>query len=138
MLSSSRGSGPSDAVIKLVDFGNARIITNNENYEDEDNLNCKGHNHSNISVSNSHSCSDNDLAFGGITVAYCPPEVLAKRQSKMEPSMDMWALGVILYIMLTGLHPYDLEGNKSDEEVAATIRSGQLPPLKNSPITAHL
>ena len=56
----------------------------------------------------------------------------------MHPSMDMWALGVILYIMLTGLHPYDIRGQASDEEVAKAIVSGVDPPLRNSPITAHL
>lgn len=40
--------------------------------------------------------------------------------------------------MLTGIHPYDLSGQATDEEVAAEIVNGKPPPLRNSPITAHL
>ena len=40
--------------------------------------------------------------------------------------------------MLTGVHPFDLEGNASDEEIKSAILKKRTPPLKNSPITAHL
>jgi serine/threonine protein kinase len=40
--------------------------------------------------------------------------------------------------MLTGLHPYDLTGNATDDEIEAAVVSNKPPPLKNSPITAHL
>lgn len=40
--------------------------------------------------------------------------------------------------MLTGLHPYDLSGNATDEEIQKAVCSDKEPPLKNSPITAHL
>lgn len=46
--------------------------------------------------------------------------------------------GIILYIMLTGIHPFDLTGRASDADVAATICKREPPPLRNSPITAHL
>lgn len=101
---------PSDSVVKLVDFGCAQV--------------------------EEMACSP-----VGITPAYTPPEVLDKNNdgnSTMLPSQDMWALGVILYIMLTGLHPYDLEGAATDEEIEEAVLSGKKPPLRNSPITAHL
>ena len=41
-------------------------------------------------------------------------------------------------VMLTGIHPFDLSGQASDEEVAKQIVHGKPPPLRNSPITAHL
>lgn len=100
----------SDSVVKIVDFGCAQV----------EEMAC-------IPV--------------GITPAYTPPEVLDKNNgdtSSMLPSQDMWALGVILYIMLTGMHPYDLEGAASDEEIEDAVLSGKKPPLRNSPITAHL
>ena len=50
----------------------------------------------------------------------------------------MWALGVIIYIMLTGVHPFDLYGNASDQEIEANVLAKKLPPLRNSPLTAHL
>jgi serine/threonine protein kinase len=129
MLSSKN---PMNAVIKLVDFGCAQITTdesNNNNSDDDDD-----DKDTNMTSTSASAIS----SFAGKTLAYCPPEVLDKRQSKMVPAVDMWALGVILYIMLTGLHPYDLSSNASDEEVAKAVVSGKAPPLKNSPITAHL
>ena len=106
---------PSDAVIKLIDFGCAVVIGD----DDEDN-------------------TDGRTKSTGRTLAYCPPEVLSSTFTAINPSVDMWSLGVIIYIMLTGLHPFDLSGQSSDEEVADQIVQGKPPPLRNSPITAHL
>ena len=74
---------------------------------------------------------------GGNTVAYSPPEVL-QPHANTAPFWDIWSLGVILYIMLTGLHPFDLSGTATDEEIHRRIQSHEPPPLYNSPITAHL
>jgi serine/threonine protein kinase len=76
----------------------------------------------------------------GRTPAYCPPEILRSSNVvvPMGPSMDMWSLGIIMYIMLTGLHPFDLSGRTPDKEVEARILNKQPPPLRNSAITAHL
>ena len=101
---------PSDSVVKLVDFGCAQV--------------------------EEMACSP-----VGITPAYTPPEVLDRNNQEnqtMLPSQDMWALGVILYIMLTGLHPYDLEGAATDDEIEEAVLSGKKPPTRNSPITSHL
>lgn len=90
MLSSKN---PKDAVIKIVDFGSAQVT------KDLDGL------------MEGESPSDNEYAAIANTPAYCPPEVLDKEirkkkgkenYNKLDPSFDMWALGVILYIMLTG------------------------------------
>jgi serine/threonine protein kinase len=109
---------PSDAVVKMVDFGCAQVAT-----EDSEFLGGSGG------------------GSVGKTPAYCPPEVVDKRRDPSQPlapSMDMWALGVILYIMLTGVHPYDLTGNATDVEIERAIVSKKPPPLRNVPITAHM
>ena len=82
MLSTTRKE---DSTIKLVDFGCALIRS-----EDGKSI---------ISQSSA-----------GNTPAYCPPEVLENTKVPISPSMDIWGLGIILYIMLTGLHPFDLDG----------------------------
>jgi len=111
MLSSENAD---DAVIKLVDFGCAQT---------EDEL---------------APCPPKRAAAN--TPAYSPPEVLdkKKRKKEAEPSVDMWAMGVIIFIMLTGVHPFDLHGNATDDEIEQQILTGKLPPLDKSPLTAHL
>ena len=58
-------------------------------------------------------CEENSIlsqSSAGNTPAYCPPEVLENSKDPITPTMDIWGLGIILYIMLTGLHPFDLNG----------------------------
>lgn len=62
------------------------------------------------------------------TTSYWPPERFEKE--KTSPAVDMWAVGVILYIMLTGVHPFDIYGERSDEEVAKAIEENPIPPLE--------
>jgi len=69
------------------------------------------------------------------TTAYWPPE----RFNKESPakSADMWAVGVILFIMLTGVHPFDLTGVATDAEIAEQIRKDPSPPMTPR-LTSHL
>jgi len=110
MLSSANSS---DAGVKLVDFGGAEVL-------DEEHLKFK------------------PSTVRAKTEAYCPPEDLKNKKAALSPSSDTWALGVILYIMLTGLHPFDLSGNTSDDDVVKKILLKKHPPIRNSPITEHL
>lgn len=69
--------------IKVVDFGIAGVS-------------------SNISVDN--------LDAGSLR--YMAPEVIAGKIKRLEPSIDVWAMGVILYSMLCGCFPFDGNNNK--------------------------
>ena len=93
LLSTSRRG---DSVVKLVDFGCAVVNT---------------------------PMHPSKKVFVTPTPAYCPPELLSKKEP-ISPPMDMFSLGIILYIMLTGAHPFDLEGNSTDEQVEERILRG--------------
>lgn len=110
MLSSEKSTSSS---VKLVDFGSAVI-----NVEGDD--------------------GKSNKPLAAATPAYSPPEFLDHLDKPVDPSFDMWALGVIIYIMLTGVHPFDLYGSGTDEEIEKEIRSGHRPPTRKSPLTAHL
>ncbi|KAL3924966.1 MAG: hypothetical protein SGILL_000722, partial [Bacillariaceae sp.] len=106
-----------DAVTKIVDFGCAEVIDPKSPFYDAD---------------EKHTVTN--------TPGYSPPEMLETRRrfQKMEPSVDMFAIGVIIYIILTGMHPFDLDGQSTEKEMNERVRKKQAPPLRNSTITAHL
>jgi serine/threonine-protein kinase len=88
-----------DGVVKLLDFGIAKLL-------DAD--------------------SDAQLTRTGMlamTPAYASPEQLA--QQPVTTGTDVYALGVILYELLTGRRPY--EARKSPEELRREILSGDAP-----------
>jgi CRP-like cAMP-binding protein len=78
------------------------------------------------------------------TVAYASPERANSGTAAPSKALDMWAVGIILYIMLTGMHPLDPQGDAADEQLKEQllkiqekniniIKSGDL-----QPFTKHL
>ena len=64
------------------------------------------------------------LACFAKTIAYSPPEVLqsiGKHTITQTPAIDMFAVGCIIYCMLTGTHPFDPTGKATDAEIAEII-----------------
>eukprot|EP00966_Prymnesium_polylepis_P120543 2785611-Prymnesium_polylepis.1 len=51
------------------------------------------------------------------------PEQL-RQGSTYGPEIDCWAVGVILYILLSGYHPFDPEGVADDPKLTKTIEAG--------------
>lgn len=70
------------------------------------------------------------------TYAYWPPERF-EPGATVSAATDMWSVGVILYIMLTGVHPFDLEGRSSDDEIAQQIKANPHPPMTDE-LVGHL
>ncbi|KAL4105927.1 hypothetical protein PRIC1_003982 [Phytophthora ramorum] len=55
------------------------------------------------------------------TRCYWPPEVLQRED--MTTAMDMWALGCILYILLSGRHPFDFTGCSTESQVLDRVKT---------------
>ena len=124
----------SDGTIKIIDFGCARVTKSThqqeaEHYNDIEDL------ASHFSSENERDASevDDDKSVG--TTAYWPPERF-KKGATATPAMDMWSTGVILYIMLTGVHPFDPEGVCGDKEMERRLLNDPTPPIGE--YTAHL
>ncbi|CAK4076336.1 unnamed protein product [Aphanomyces euteiches] len=61
---------------------------------------------------------------GSGTVAYAAPEVLDQSPNVMT-AIDMWALGVVLFIVLGGYHPFDPSNNLPDAALRKAILRGE-------------
>jgi serine/threonine protein kinase len=84
-------SSDENASIKLCDFGMARALSPG-------------------GFAFSYTCG---------TFDYWAPEVV--RQEKCTEAIDMWALGVVMYIMLCGCNPFDPSAVASDQEIISNI-----------------
>jgi len=65
------------------------------------------------------------------TVAYDPPE--KRTGDPPTPQSDVWAAGCILYVILTGSHPFDRRGTSSDEEIRKKVQA-----IKNKSQVAYI
>ena len=79
-------------LVKVIDFGTAIIFNKNKN----------------------------DKSLTG-SVYYISPEVLSKNRNYTE-KCDVWSCGIIMYILLTGLPPFN---GDSDEEIVTKIKNGR-------------
>ncbi|CAN0223392.1 unnamed protein product, partial [Discosporangium mesarthrocarpum] len=55
------------------------------------------------------------------TTAYSAPEVLT--QGHVDEKVDVWALGVVMWVLLSGRHPFDTSRGLGEEEVARRVTS---------------
>jgi serine/threonine protein kinase len=121
MLCSRKRRG---GTIKIIDFGCA-ITQPVGHYDPAVGSGMAGEDDSDNGSINGSGISDEPIETG--TTGYWPPERF--KGQKLTPAVDTWALGIILYIMLMGFHPFDVNCDRSDEEVAAAIQTNPLPPM---------
>ena len=57
------------------------------------------------------------------TWAYWAPEIVMRKPQ--DAAVDMWAFGLLVYIVLMGYHPFDPKGTRSDAEILAEIAKGR-------------
>jgi len=55
------------------------------------------------------------------TWAYCAPEVISRKP--YDFSVDAWALGVLMFVLLAGYHPFDVYGDTPEPELLRKIKS---------------
>jgi len=61
---------------------------------------------------------------------YMSPEVMANNEPFDGFAIDLWAAGVILYIMLTGFPPYD-QANRTDQRFELIVTGRLMEQLRN-------
>ena len=52
------------------------------------------------------------------TTRFLPPEIVGSEEFSSNPKIDIWALGVILYLMVEGCYPFN---GKSTKEIIKSI-----------------
>ena len=58
------------------------------------------------------------------TWSYWAPEQLA--QQPYDFAVDMWSLGVLMYILLVGFHPFDPDGEAGEQQILANMKTGRV------------
>ncbi|EYF08738.1 serine/threonine-protein kinase [Chondromyces apiculatus] len=100
--------GERDEVVKVIDFGLARVPV--------DELR--------VGVEANHELTQAGVVMG--TMAYLAPEAALGMRS-IDKRSDLYALGVILYEMLSGKHPFDAA---TPSEMFAKHRKAPVPPIE--------
>lgn len=104
-----------DGAPKVIDFGIAR---------------------STIPETQGHATPHTETGLLVGTLPYMSPEQVSGERSDVDTRSDVYALGVILYELLTGRLPYELEGLGVVEVARAITSKPPLPPARFAPDTA--
>ena len=100
---------------KVLDFGLARITRDEADGE--------------ASATTAHTVEGRVLG----TLPYMSPEQAAGRPDRIGVPSDVYSLGVVLYELLTGAHPYDLESTTLLEAARVIVEQPARPPRALNP-----
>lgn len=92
-----------DNIIKLIDFGMAQTKQNNKKQNDD--------------VNRSRHDDEDGVKLGN--AYYIAPEML---QNQVTPKSDIWSIGVILFVLLTGVPPFN---GDDDKEIIDKVKTGK-------------
>jgi eukaryotic-like serine/threonine-protein kinase len=93
-----------EGVVKLLDFGVAALQATGQR---------------------AATASESDAAPGALTPGYAAPEQL--RGEPVSAAADVYALGVLLHVLVTGEHPFGLDGMTRTQLVRATLTQDATP-----------
>ena len=108
MAEGSSSGGP--GTFNNPDFANDSA-SNSETYD-------KNFKAGGVMVQSKHS---NSVNLG--TIAYAPKEVLCSEEENIGKPIDLWALGILMYILLSGMHPFDPDNESSDDTISERIKA---------------
>ena len=57
------------------------------------------------------------------TTSFLPPEIASGEEFSSNPKLDIWSMGIILYLMVEGTYPFD---GKNTKEIIISILRGKL------------
>lgn len=68
---------------------------------------------------------DGDIVMKTVcgTWAYCAPEVI--RREKYTNAVDNWTIGILMFVILAGYHPFDIYGDATEAELLKRIEEVQ-------------
>jgi len=124
-------SDDEQATVKVVDFGSAVLLDDEASSTDGE---------SGGDASEEEEEDDDDILG---TIAYSSPELLRRekrlRQRLPSTESDMWAIGCVVYILVTGSHPFDKYADKTDEDIVKSIQEiPSAPDAQEQYMTEHV
>ncbi|KAF1981253.1 kinase-like protein, partial [Aulographum hederae CBS 113979] len=115
-----RASADEDGNILLCDFGMADFITN-ESRPEPSPLYPEASSPNNTDKNGGEENNDNKISFAG-SLEYASPELINSRHALYSPAADVWALGVVLFALITAKLPWS---HSFQPRLAVMIISGK-------------